>query len=162
MKLELTNKIMRNKAYGQLTRELCELEKGRKFCGHDMEHFLAVARVALIMCFEKGIEVNADIIYSAALLHDLGRIEEYTRGEPHDIAGVRTAQRLLDEIGCSPDERRQILSLISSHRHSGENDENSPEYIFYLADKRSRQCFACAASEECNWKPEKRNNEIRE
>lgn len=161
MKLELTNRIMRSKAYKALTRELCELEKGRKFCGHDMDHFLAVARIALIMCFEKGIDANADVIYSAALLHDLGRIEEYTRGEPHDIAGVKTAQRLLDEAGCTPDERRQILSLIAAHRHS-DNDENSLEYIFCLADKRSRQCFACPASEECNWKTEKRNNEIRE
>lgn len=161
MKLNLANKIIRSEEFQALVDQLHELEKDRKFCGHDMDHFLAVARVALIMCYEKGIEADADILYSAALLHDLGRIEEYTEGVPHDVAGVRIAEDILDKIGCLGEKRARILSLIAAHRSSG-SDKESLEYIFYLADKRSRQCFNCAAAEECNWDMNKRNNEIRE
>ena len=33
--------------------------------------------------------------------------------------------------------------------------------LLYRADKASRNCFVCEAQSQCNWKPEKRNREIR-
>lgn len=161
MKLELSNKIIRSEQFCKLLAELRELEKDRKFCSHDMDHFLAVARIALIMCYEQGVEADPDILYSAALLHDLGRVEEYRKGTAHDKAGVSIACEILEKIGCEEEKCSQILSLIASHRKNG-GDTGSLEGIFYLADKRSRQCFDCAASGECNWDINKRNNEIRE
>ncbi|MBP7188211.1 MAG: HD domain-containing protein [Ruminococcus sp.] len=159
MKLELTNKIIKNQRYRQLVKELEDMEKDRIFCGHDMEHFLNVARIALILCQENGIEADCDIIYSAALLHDIGRVEEYRSGIPHDKASAVIAGDILSETGCPEDVKREIISLISAHR-TAESGKTELEKIFFRADKKSRLCFCCKAQNECNWPEYKRNNEI--
>lgn len=159
MKLELTNKILNNKRYRMLVSELEELEKDRIFCGHDMEHFLSVARIAMLLCAERGIEADSDIIYSAALLHDIGRTEEYRNGTPHDKASAVIASDILDETGCPPDRKAAIISLISAHR-TADSGKTELEKIFFRADKKSRLCFCCKAKEQCNWQEEKRNYDI--
>ena len=159
MKLELANKIIDNKRYRMLVKELEELEKDRIFCGHDMEHFLNVARIAVILCAESGIEADSDIIYSAALLHDIGRTEEYRSGTPHDKASAVIASERLDEVGCPADMKTAITDLISAHRIA-ESGKTELEKIFFRADKKSRLCFCCKAKEQCNWPEQKRNNEI--
>jgi hydroxymethylpyrimidine pyrophosphatase-like HAD family hydrolase/HD superfamily phosphodiesterase len=40
--------------------------------------------------------INVEILTAAALLHD---IEEFSE-EPHEVAGARTARRIMDETGC--------------------------------------------------------------
>lgn len=159
MKLELANKILRNERYSKLVKKLEALEKNRIFCGHDMEHFMSVARIAVMLCAEKSLEVDKDVIYSAALLHDIGRVEEYINGSPHDLAGAETAAEILDEIGCPEDKKADIIKLILSHRCYG-GEESSPESIFYTADKLSRLCFCCKAKDKCNWPENKRNYKI--
>ena len=159
MKLEIANKLLQNKRYSMLCRQLEELEKNRIFCGHNMEHFISVARIAVMLCAEKNIEADKDVIYSAALLHDIGRAEEYISGVPHDIAGAGIASEILEEIGCPEDKKAEIVKLILSHRSS--DSEKSPlEAVFYTADKKSRLCFCCKAQDKCNWSEDKRNNEI--
>ena len=46
--MERVNRILRHPLYQSLLRELREAEAERIFCVHDMEHFLAVARLAWI------------------------------------------------------------------------------------------------------------------
>lgn len=159
MKLEFANKILKNELYQSELKRLSVLEKDRKFCRHDTEHFLTMARITMIMCCERGVAADPDTVYSAALLHDIGRAVEYSEGVPHDIAGKEIAERILAETGCSDDMRADIVRLVASHRHRGSSDD-SLESIFYVADKRSRACFDCPAREECNWPPEKMNLEI--
>ncbi|MBQ9894002.1 MAG: HD domain-containing protein [Ruminococcus sp.] len=159
MKLELANKIIKNERYRRLLDELRELEQDRIFCRHDLEHFMNVARIAMIMCSEQGAEAEPDIIYSAALLHDIGRVEEYKTGVPHDISGVKISSEILDDIGCESLKKECILKLIASH-HCVSDDKTVIEEIFYRADKKSRLCFDCKAQKECKWSDEKRNNEI--
>lgn len=159
MKLEIANKILKNKRYSLLVKQLEELEKDRIFCGHDMEHFMSVARITVILCAEKHINADNDVIYSSALLHDLGRIEEYTKGIPHDIAGAETAAEILDEVGCPEDKKTLIIKQIISHRCC-EGEENTLESVFCTADKMSRLCFCCKAQDKCNWSEHKRNNDI--
>ncbi len=48
-------------------------EEGRRFCHHDMGHFLDVARLAMIFNLQQGLSVSKEMIYAAALLHDIGR-----------------------------------------------------------------------------------------
>lgn len=159
MELEQANRIIKNEHYCRLVSEIAEFEKDRIFCKHDMEHFLNVARIAVIICSEKGIIADADIIYSAALLHDIGRGEEYRSGTPHDMASAAIASQILDETGCPAEKKSEIISLISAHR-TGESSSSELERIFFRADKKSRLCFCCKAKDECNWSEYKRNNEI--
>ena len=49
MNLEITNRILINETYRTELDKLRELEKDRVFCGHDIEHFLDVARITMII-----------------------------------------------------------------------------------------------------------------
>ncbi|MBP3272066.1 MAG: HD domain-containing protein [Ruminococcus sp.] len=159
MKLRLTNLIINNERYKQLVSQLETLENGRIFCGHDMEHFLSVARIAVILCEENDIKADRDIIYSAALLHDIGRTEEYINGTPHDKASAEIADKILDEIECPEEKKMEIIDLILSHR-CPDGEKSALAKVFYTADKRSRMCFCCKAQNECNWPEYKKNNKI--
>ena len=68
-------------------------EQDRQFCRHDIGHFLDVARLAYIHCLERGLDVKKDVIYAAALLHDIGRYRQYEAGIPHEEASFDCAAR---------------------------------------------------------------------
>ncbi|MBD5143739.1 MAG: HDIG domain-containing protein [Oscillospiraceae bacterium] len=159
MNLEITNKILANKNYLHELALLAKLEQNRIFCKHDIEHFLAVARIMLIMCHEKKIIINPDIIYATALLHDIGRTEEYKNHIPHDIASAQKAEIILNEINCESEIKNKIIAMIKNHGN-GNFIDNSPENIFYQADKKARLCFCCPAREKCNWSEDKKNLNI--
>ncbi len=77
---------------------LPELEYDRIFCRHTPEHFLDVARLAYIFALERNLDCSRELIYCTALLHDIGRAEQYTNGTPHDEAGVTIAEIILTDL----------------------------------------------------------------
>ncbi len=159
MELYYTNLILNNGNYRRNLSLLRDLEKDRIFCRHDIQHFLNVARITVILCNDRGVEASRDLIYSAALLHDIGRIQEQLSGVPHHIAGQETAAEILDEVGCPEEMKQQIIGMIASHRSSAPK-HNELEEIFCEADKRSRLCLECGAESLCNWAGDKKNLDI--
>ena len=96
-----TDIILKSKIYNDYLNELEYLERDRFFCRHNYEHFVSVARICYILKLEEGVDVDKDMIYSTALLHDLGRVLEIKEGINHAIAsvaleptGVRTWQKM--------------------------------------------------------------------
>ena len=157
--------IWRHPVYQEQYERIQELERDRVFCRHGLPHLLDVARIVWIGVLEEGLsdELPRDVVYAAALLHDIGRAAQYDMDEPHDIAGVRIAREILGTVedGCafSPAERDLIVGAIGAHR--GGADAASPlARLLYRADKLSRPCFACAARPECNWPEDKQNHAI--
>lgn len=142
---------------------LQKLERGRIFCRHQTEHLLDVARIAYILNLEQNLGFPKELIYAAALLHDIGKGEQYEVGTPHETAGARIAEQILSdmpgELRFSPEEQRQILTAIRGHRKLRTNAEPF-EVLLYESDKASRACFSCQAERECNWDLEKKNMEI--
>lgn len=136
-------------------------EADRSFCCHNMGHLLDVARIAMILNLEKELKIEKDIIYGAALLHDIGRHVQYENGTPHEQAGAELAPAILAECGYDNKETNVIVKAISLHRTKEIADEASLNGILYLADKASRPCFACRAESACNWKKEKKNRTIK-
>lgn len=136
--------------------KIAELEQERIFCHHDWEHLLAVARIAYILVLEKGLNLSKDCVYGAALLHDIGKAAQYTRGIPHEIEGARLAREILIDCGYQEEEIIAITEAILAHREY-HNDGSPFEKILYRADKLSRPCRDCQAATECNWPPEKKN-----
>lgn len=135
-------------------------EKDRVFCRHTMEHFLDVARLMYIYNLENKSGLPKDLIYAAALLHDIGRYEQTSLGTPHHLSGARLAGIILPDCGFSPDETSRIQDAIKSHR-AYDACENDPLAVYlYRADKQSRNCFCCPAEPECNWSEEKKNKDI--
>lgn len=140
-----------------------ELERTRLFCSHQISHFLDVARIAYIMNLEEKLGISRDLIYAAALLHDIGKVQQYESGIPHEIAGRKLASQILadmpEEIAFTKEEKLQILAAILGHRNLKDN-AGPLETLLYKGDKMSRACFACQAEAECNWSDEKKNMEI--
>ena len=135
-------------------------EKKREFCRHNMVHFLDVARIAYIYNLEENLNIEKDLIYAAALLHDIGRFKQYEDNTPHEKASLSYAPDILEQCGYSKEEIRTISEVIGEHRNKEIVMEKSFRGIFYRADKASRACFSCKSEAECNWKNEKKNMQL--
>ena len=83
-------KILENEEYKKYVERICYLEKDRIYCKHDLKHSLDVARICTIIMYEQGQEVNRDIVYATALLHDIGRFKENTQN--HEALSVDIAK----------------------------------------------------------------------
>lgn len=154
--MKKVNKILNHPVYKETVQRIEKLERDRVFCGHDRTHFLDVARVACLLDAENGYHVPKEQIYAAALLHDIGRAEQYVNGTPHHEAGAVIAEKIMDDCGFEKEEAEEILAAILAHRGGAEKRSGLSELIG-RADKLSRPCYCCAAEPECNWSREKKN-----
>lgn len=158
--MERVNRIYKNEKFLKHTHAAEEFEKERKFCHHDMVHFMNVARIAQILNLTEELEIPADVVYAAALLHDVGRDAEYEKGTPHDLASAAIAPEILWECGYDADETEEIVRAVREHRNEQIQGEQSLAGILYRADKLSRDCFACKMEKKCNWKNGRKNKRI--
>lgn len=158
--MERVNQILENELYRKCYKKIEKCEKKREFCRHNMVHFMDVARIAYIYNLEEQLDIKKDVVYAAALLHDIGRFKQYEDKTPHEKASLKYAPVILKESGYSKEESEVILEAIAQHRNKEVAKEHSFRGIFYRADKASRACFSCKSEAECNWKNEKKNLEL--
>ena len=156
--MKRVNGIVRHPLFERQLARLGELEKTRVFCRHDLQHLLDVARLGWIAALERQLPLERDVVYAAALLHDIGRVEQIEEGIPHHQASASLAARILPEAGFSEAEITQIQNAIACHRADG--GDNILGQLLYWADKKSRVCRTCPARGECSWPDEKKNLEI--
>lgn len=155
--MERVNAILKNETYQSYLREIAVCEETRIFCRHNMAHFLDVARIAQLLNLEEAVGLSKEMIYAAALLHDIGRHLQYREGTPHEQASALLAPQILKECGFTESESAEILEAIRQHRNAGIREERNLSGLIYRADKLSRSCFACPAEPQCDWKNEKKN-----
>ncbi len=156
--MENVNIILNHPKYKALLKELNELEKDRIFCNHTLEHFLDVARIAYIIVLEKKLCYSKEVIYSIALLHDIGRVLEYKNGLDHHEGSAIIAKEILEHTSFNEEEKALIIKSIKEHRRESEDELSK---IIYKSDKLSRNCFNCRAYNDCYWKEDKKNKNIR-
>ena len=152
------NLILQNKEYQNLLGYIKNAERERKFCRHDMRHFLDVSRLLYIYCLESGLDIDKELVYAIGLLHDIGRAAEYSDGAEHHAASAEFAKTIMPLCGFSDKETETAVNAILSHRNAENGDVLGQ--LVYKADKRSRICFDCSARGECNWSKEKMNLEL--
>ena len=153
--MKTVNAILRHPVFSEHLARLEALEETRIFCRHGLPHLLDVARMMWIAALERQLPLSRDVVYAAALLHDLGRVEQIEEGLPHHQASAALAARILPEAGFSEGEIAQIQDAITSHRSDG--GDHTLGQLLYWADKKSRDCWVCDAKEACNWPHEKKN-----
>ena len=162
--MDLTDKIRGNREFKSCMERIDTFEKDRVFCKHDMEHLLSVARIAYCINLERDLGLSKDLIYSAALLHDIGRARQYETGHPHHRAGAEISREILADCGASKEETELIIDAITSHRGKGGQKEPSPlptlAQLIKEADNLSRACFDCKARSECKWDHDRMNLNI--
>jgi len=151
--------IIENQSFQYNLKKIEELEKHREFCLHDMQHFLDVARLMYIMNLENNLNIPKYIIYTTALLHDIGRGEQYKNGTDHNIASVLISKKILQQCKYGAKEIDEILAAIGNHRNNTE-DFNSLSEVLYKCDKLSRNCVHCKSFDGCKWPREKKNLKI--
>ena len=180
--------IMTHREFVELQAQIDAAEHDRRFCRHDLTHLLDVARILCILTFEdrftasptiegeNALALNREIIYAAALLHDLGRARQYQDGTDHHQTGAEIAGRILPDCGFSVSETHRISEAIAQH---AKNPGCSPvsvhevgldgqmsagcsdlAVLLYRSDKLSRRCFACAAYDDCYWSEENKNKRV--
>lgn len=157
MNMDRVNRILENDVFREHLKKNKEAEEKRIFCRHDMTHFLDVARIGMILNLRENQQIPEDLLYAAALLHDIGRHEQYEKGTPHEKASAETAPFILRDCGFTEEETEEIVQAILWHRSTGTAEAVGLAGILYRADKASRACFACEARDACNWSEEKKN-----
>ena len=110
--MDRVNQIWGHPVYQEHYKKIQELESERSFCRHTPEHFLDVARLMYIYALEEHLELPKELIYVAALLHDIGRAQQYQYNIPHDIAGVEIAREILTDLHFAEQEKELILYSI--------------------------------------------------
>lgn len=151
------NRILQNEQYRMHLLHIDRHEADRIFCHHNMGHFLDVARIAMILNEKEQYGIEDEMIYAAALLHDIGRWQQYETGEDHALVSALLAPEILTACGFSENEQEQIVSAIATHRDKNVMQKHNLNGLLYRADKLSRPCFACQQQKACNWKGDKKN-----
>lgn len=154
--MDRVNRILKNELYCAALKQLDTYEENRRFCRHDMDHFLSVARIMLLRAMEEEIAIEKALVYATALLHDIGRIEQYENGAGHASASAALAQEILLSCGFNEEEVAQSVHAIRSHNSGGAEDDLG--HLLQYADKKSRNCFCCSAYQDCYW-PETQKNQ---
>ena len=158
--MQRVNSICSHPLWKSCVSKIRDLERERIFCCHDTSHFLDVARIAWIENLEKGLSISREMIYAAAMLHDIGRHLQYMQGVPHDEGSASIASDILKDSGFDEKEQAEILSAIRMHRNPDAASRDDLAGIIYRADKKSRICAFCSASDKCNWPESKKNMKI--
>ena len=118
--MDRVNAILKHKTYRKYYDQIEKIEKDRIFCRHQMPHLLDVARIAYITNLERNLGYDREVIYAAAILHDIGKSFQYEERIPHEIAGEKVASEILDTLpeglAFSAEERRLILAAVREHR----------------------------------------------
>src|SRR5699024_719749 len=96
--MKRVNAIFRHPLYQAYYRRLEELEQDRIFCRHQMTHLLDTARIAYIRNLEARLGLDREVIYAAAILHDIGKSLQYKDKIPHEISGEKIAAEILDSL----------------------------------------------------------------
>lgn len=155
------NAILHHPLFHDRLEKLQTLGAERIFCRHDLTHLLDVARMMWIAVLEEQLPFDREVVYAAALLHDIGRADQIERGIPHELASAELAAVILPETGFSLAETEEILCAIQAHRSAGRAEERLPlGKLLYRADKLCRPCWCCDSRNQCNWPEEKKNTDI--
>lgn len=82
-----------------------------------------VARICYIINLEENLNIDKDLIYVTALLHDLGRADEVDTGINHSLLSQEIAQEILKDLDFNDESKKRIISAIKHHRTNEENDD---------------------------------------
>ncbi len=159
--MKAVEKIRKHPLYTKCYQKVEKAEEDRIFCRHQLTHLLDTARIAYIRSLEENLGLKKEMIYAAALMHDLGKYRQYEDGTPHEVAGAEIAAEILKDIDDFTEaEKEDIIRAVREHRRLKEGMSQLGR-LLYESDKLSRACYACPAEPQCNWSDQKKNLEIK-
>ena len=115
------------------------IEEARAFyadaeSAHDFDHVRRVLTLAERLA--RAEKADTEIVHAAALLHDIARLEEDTRGGDHAVMAAERARTILLERGIPADRADAVAHAIAAHRFRGTVAPQTLEAkILFDADK---------------------------
>jgi len=123
---------------GAWRRAPCTRAGHHAYLGGLLEHTVAVATLAHDVC-QLHPKLNSDLLLTAAIVHDLGRTEEYTYGaefgltdEGRLLGHIQIGQRILTDRAAELDDERRLALLHCVLCHHG--PEQAPGRRFASAE----------------------------
>lgn len=159
IRMQKCSSILHNPEFQKLLSDIDEAEKDRIYCKHGIEHLMDTARAGYIIALENKISIPKEIIYGAALMHDIGRYAQYAGIAEHHVAGAEAALKILPQCGYTDDEVSLIADAVREHRCQPCKIQTLGDVIS-AADKQTRMCMLCKAADTCKWSENERNNDL--
>ncbi len=160
IRMKKCDNIIKHKKFRELLSKITEAEKDRIYCRHGIEHLMDTARAAYIINLENGLNIPKELIYGAALIHDLGRYAQYAENAEHHEASAALTREILPECGYSAKETEQIARAVMSHRGNDRDKPRTLAEVLTAADNRTRLCMLCGASDTCKWSEYEKNHDL--
>ncbi|MDF2985337.1 MAG: putative domain HDIG-containing protein [Eubacterium sp.] len=148
--MDLVNNILKHPKFIEYIGLNKAREVERIFCHHNLQHALDVARVAYIIALENRYDLSKEIIYAAALLHDIAKWKQYKEKVDHASEGAVLAGEILEDLNTNIEDTEMILDAIRSHRIKGRGT-STLSIVLYAGDKSCRPCIDCNMVKECDW-----------
>ena len=104
---------------------------------------------------EQGLGFSKELLYAAAILHDITKWKQYRDGVPHNESAILPARNILHDCEFTDEEVTVICHAILHHRDGAPDDPFSD--LLFRADKLSRACYVCTAAEDCHWDANRKN-----
>ena len=105
-----------------------------------LSHTSAVETASLLLCFQAGLEEEAELLGAAALLHDCARFLDNAPSKDHARLSALKAKAILEEEGSwNPSEIEKIVQIIASHSRKSWIGEDFSE-VLKNADVAARFC----------------------
>jgi uncharacterized protein len=112
-------------------------ERLKDCSAHDIEHVERVYNLCLYLAKDK--KTDLEVLKIAALLHDIGGLEEIndpTGQIDHAVVGAEMAGSILKDLGFSKNKIEHIQDCIISHRYKNKHEPKTIEAkILFDADK---------------------------
>jgi len=123
-----TNSVWRVRVY-----EFCRARLQHTAWGlaHSERNFLMAQRLAK----EEGMEVDQDVIFAAAFLHDVAAFEEFGKvNVDHTEAGAEYAAEMLDKAGFPKEKIPAVQEAIREHMFYSKVGERPEAVVLHDAD----------------------------
>jgi uncharacterized protein len=167
--MDRVNAIINNKEFQDWIVANNQAEYGSQYCRHGLEHAFDVARIAYELWLDNsGNPVAKDIVYAAALLHDIGywsKFEDLTENSADDedieeespfVVAASLAEEILFSAGYHPAVITEILKAI---KNMDTDSKEGLSVILRKANEMSRPCFICPMVEKCSKEPKNKRLE---
>lgn len=139
-------------------------EEETRYCLHDFQHHLDVARITYILVLENndlnyfmkdnglsGKLAAKELIYAAGLLHDIGKWKEQREGVDHASFGARLAREILPRAFFDPREVEIIARAVYEHSNISKDMSFLGERL-HRADNLSRMSNLSLLCSECSYR----------
>lgn len=90
---------------------------------------------SITLAEQEGIQIDKDVIFAAALLHDIGAIEPFKQKDiEHSIRSVEIAEPLLDSYGFPTQKWPKVKAAILGHMYYATKPTEKDAILFHDAD----------------------------